>query len=292
MKIKIATSTYQMPKHLDFNSYQKRIESFVVKAALAGGEFLIFPEYGSIELVSLMSSHIQKDLEAQLSEIQQYHQAFCDLFRNLAMKYQVVIIAPSFPVQSTFDQQSKIVNRAYVFFPNGEESFQEKNMMTRFENEEWRVSSGNGEQKIFEFKEIKFGISICYDIEFPDFSRELCSKGVELIIAPSCTEGLSGMNRVHIGARARALENQCYVVVSQTVGEVDYSEAIDKNTGLAAIYSTADLGFNQDGIEAIGELNQEMWLIHELDFEKIKLVRSSGRVFNFNDILKLRQKMV
>ncbi len=62
--------------------------------------------------------------------------------------------------------------------------------------------------KAFETSIGKLGILICYDNEFPMLGRRLAEMGVELVLAPSCTDTLAGSYRVRIGAQARALENQ------------------------------------------------------------------------------------
>lgn len=279
-KITIASMNYEMPKHKSFEDFKKLVLSQVADAVKKHAEILVYPEYGSIELVSLMDHWTQKNLHKQLDEIQKYRDDFLSVYANAAKANQVVIIAPSFPFKI---ENGEFRNRAYVFFPDGSSDYQEKTMMTRFENEEWKISKGDGILKVFQYKEIKFGINICYDIEFADFSRKLCSKGAELIFVPSCTETAKGMNRVHVGARARALENQCYVVVSQTINKVDYSEAIDFNTGKVAYYSTCDIGFPDDGILFQSEVNHPGWSYYSLDFDLIKQVRKSGNVFNFFD---------
>lgn len=153
--------------------------------------------------------------------------------------------------------------------------------MTRFEDEEWGVASGDSKLTVFETEFGKVGVSICFDVEFPQFAKELCAKGVKILLAPSCTETMKGLHRVHVGARARALENQCYVVVSQTIGEALWSLAVDKNQGIAAVFAPPDLGFPDDGILIQGELNKSSWVYAELDLEKVDTVREKGSVFNY-----------
>ncbi|MGZ3789450.1 MAG: carbon-nitrogen hydrolase family protein [Bacteriovorax sp.] len=283
MKLRIASAQYDMPVHESFDQWKIHAEKWVSEAVKNGAKLLVFPEYGSIELISIFSSDIQKDLKWQLNEIQKFREEFVDWFEILARNHQVSIVAPSFPWK---ESESRFVNRAYVLFYDKKSLYQEKQVMTRFEDEDWLISSGERKMHTFLVDGVKCGISICYDIEFPDFSRTLALEGAELIIAPSCTETLAGMNRVHIGARARALENQAYVVVSQTVGNVSYSEAVDKNTGMAAVYSTCDKGLPDDGIIVRGEVNDVGWVYADLDFSKIEKVRREGSVLNFRDIPK------
>jgi len=104
-----------------------------------------------------------------------------------------------------------------------------------------------------------------------------------LILVPSCTDTLAGYHRVKIGCQARALENQCYVVQSSIVGEAAWSEAVDVNTGAAAIYPPVDRGFPDNGILAIGELNATQWLIAEITPSACETVREQGQVFNYRD---------
>lgn len=279
--LKIALAQYSLKKHDSLKSFDDNAEKWVKEAAASGARLLVFPEYGSIELVSLLSEGTQKNLERQLEEIQQFKDHFLNCYKNLAAKYNVYIVAPSFPLKI----ESTYINRAFFIKPDQTYSHQDKQMMTRFEDEEWKVSSPAKKMlQVFEVEGVKVGISICFDVEFPDFARELALAGVELLLAPSCTETTAGMNRVHVGARARALENQFYVAVSQTVGEVDYSEAIDKNTGMAAIYSTCDKGFPDDGVVSQGEVNAQTWLYGEIYPERVAQVREIGSVFNFKKI--------
>jgi len=127
------------------------------------------------------------------------------------------------------------------------------------------------------------GILICYDVEFPLLARALVDAGAEILLAPSCTEALSGYNRVRIGAMARALENQCVVVHAPTVGEAPWCEPVDANTGAAAIYGPPDLGFPDSGVIAQGELNEPTWVFAEVPPEAIARVRAEGRVANHAD---------
>lgn len=284
--LKIASAQYSLDPHQSLNDFKINAEKWVSEASVQGARLLVFPEYGSIELVSLLAEDIQKDLALQLREIQNFRDDFIQLYVELAKKYDVYIVAPSFPWLETPDY---FVNRAFMIQPNGLYSYQDKQMMTRFEDEHWMVSTPKEKVlNIFDVDGVKVGISICFDVEFPDFARELALLGVEVLIAPSCTEGFAGMNRIHVGSRARALENQFYVVVSQTIGLVDYSEAIDKNTGMAAIYSTCDLGFPDDGIIVQGIVNAPGWVYGEINTQLVHNVRNNGHVFNFQKIKNIR----
>ena len=128
-------------------------------------------------------------------------------------------------------------------------------------------------------RRFKIGIAICYDIEFPLIAHAMAAAGADLILAPSCTDTLAGANRVHVGARARALENQIYVAVAPTVGDAPWSPALDTNIGWAAAYSAPDVGLPDDGVLIRGKLNQPGWVLADLDFARLARARRHAQVF-------------
>lgn len=116
------------------------------------------------------------------------------------------------------DPDGKFRNRAWLFGPDGLIGYQDKQIMTRFEREQWNIDAGIEGLKAFATPIGRLGILICYDNEFPMLGRRLAELGVELVLAPSCTDTLAGAYRVRIGAQARALENQYAVLSAPTAG--------------------------------------------------------------------------
>ncbi|KAA0990074.1 carbon-nitrogen hydrolase family protein [Dyadobacter aurulentus] len=283
MKVTIASAQYPVTEHADFSAWEAHVEKWVGEAASKGAELLLFPEYGSMELVSIFSEDVKRDIRKQIHALDAIRNEYCAAFESLAKKYHVVIVAPTIPVV----ENGKNLNRAYVFSQTGPAGYQDKFFMTRFENEEWGIESAPKTLTVFEAEWGKFGVQICYDVEFSVGSQLLSHAGATLVLAPSCTETIRGATRVHIGARARALENQAYTVVSQTVGNAAWSPAVDINYGFAAFYATPDKDLPEEGIIATMPPNQEGWLIQALDFSKIENVRNSGQVFNFKDHARL-----
>ncbi|WP_420153702.1 carbon-nitrogen hydrolase family protein [Siphonobacter sp.] len=283
MEVTIAAAQYPITEHVDFLAWRRHTECWVAQAAGQKAQLLVFPEYGSMELVSLFSEDIRQNIRQQVREMDALRADFCTVFAELSRQYGVSIVAPSFPVLL----KKELVNRAYVFSPKGLVGYQDKFFMTRFENEHWGISSGEKELTMFEADWGRFGIQICYDVEFSLSSQLLCNLGASLVVAPSCTETIRGATRVHVGARARALENQCYTVVSQTVGNALWSPAVDINYGFSAFYSTPDTGLPEEGIIASHTPQAEAWLVQTLDLSKIEHVRNDGSVFNFKDHRRL-----
>ena len=276
---KIATAQYDISFLETWDNYTAKIQRWVTAAVENQAEILLFPEYACLELASLFPKAVYSSLSAQLEALQTLLPDFLQLFSALAVRHGTYIQAGTYPVKHA---NGEFRNHAYFFTPQGKYDFQEKLTMTRFENEQWLISRGL-EIKTFATAFGKVAINICYDSEFPHYARQQVEQGANLILVPSCTDTLAGYHRVRIGSQARALENQCYVVQASLVGNADWSEAVDVNCGAAAIYTPVDRGFPDNGVLAIGELNQAQWVYADLDFSAIELVRQSGQVFNYKD---------
>jgi predicted amidohydrolase len=205
--------------------------------------------------------------------------AILEAMRDAARRHQVWLQPGTLPMRAA---DGRVVNRAPLITPEGRIAFQEKRAMTRFETERWGISQGI-DPNVFDTPWGRIGISICYDIEFPKHARVQVMAGAWLILAPSCTDTLAGFNRVHFSARARALENQCYVAITPTVGEAPWSAALDVNRGCAGVFGPMDRGFPADGIMAQGQMDAPGWVFCTLDPSLIEAVRRDGAVLNHRD---------
>lgn len=280
--MKIGLAQYPFRRFASLDDWQTDAAAWVARAAKDGATLLSFPEYGGMALTSLLPEALQRDLRGQIVALEEFHADFVATFALLAARHRVFIQAPSLPVMVPEADKARIHNRAYMLSPSGKVDFQDKRQMTRFEKEQWGISGGQ-ELKIFDIGEARIGIALCYDIEFPLIAHAFATAGADLVLAPSCTDTLAGANRVHVGARARALENQIYVAVAPTVGMADWSPAVDVNTGWAAVYSTPDRGFPDDGILAKGERDRPGWVSATLDFDALKRARAQAQVFTARD---------
>lgn len=274
--ITLAAAAYPLSALRDWQDYVAKQETWVGEAAAQGADLLVFPEYARMELATLEGPEVATDLEASLRAVSAVSARADALMAALAERHSVHILAGSGPV---FDAHLRPVNRATFFAPGGAVAAQDKQMMTRFERERWGVAPG-GPLMVFETCFGRIGVLICYDVEFPLLGRALVEAGVDIILVPSCTDTLAGYWRVRVGAMARALEGQCVVVHAPTVGDADFSPAVDENVGAAAIYGPPDVGFPPTGVMVEGEMNAPGWTIARIDPKAIAKVRRSGAVFN------------
>ena len=276
--LKVATAAYPLDVFQDWADYAAKIRNWVSEAAENGARLLVFPEYGSMELATLAGLEAAGDLEQSLHAVAERIPAADDLHADLAREFSVYILAASAPV---FDSEfgDRPVNRARFFSPAGEMGVQDKQIMTRFEREDWNVVGG-GPLRLFETEFGKIGILICYDSEFPLFGHAL--RDADIILVPSCTEAHAGYTRVRIGSQARALEQQCVTVMSSTVGDALWSEAVDHNCGQGGVFGPPDRGFPSSGVMAEGVLDQPGWTYCDIDTARIHDVRKDGGVLNWS----------
>ncbi len=272
--MRIAAAAYPIEWHDDWTSYEAKLSRWVSDAAYQGADLLVFPEYGAMELSALGGLEVAGDLGAALHLVAGLVPKADALHAQLARKHGVTILAASAPV----DHEGGFVNRARLFTPQGM-AHQDKQIMTRFERDIWSISGGDP-LTVFETALGKIGVLICYDSEFPRLARALIEAGVDILLVPSCTDTLAGFHRVRISARARALEGQCVVIQSPTVGAAPWCPAVDENIGAAAIFGPPDRWFPENGILAEGTLNIPGWTYADLPDRAIKDVRLDGQVLN------------
>jgi predicted amidohydrolase len=274
--IRVGLCQYR-PEHIHcFQAYETKQRLLVAEACANGAEVIVFPEYGSLELTAMQSNTERTDLLGSLDRLQVMHDRFLALWAGLAVEFNVLIVAPSFPVKSG----ARVTNRAYVCTPSGV-GYQEKIMMTRFERERWLISPGV-RQQVFVFRGLKLAVAICYDVEFPVIARRFAAAGAELLLVPSCTDTWAGYHRVRTGCLARALENQFIVAQTPLVGYANWSPAIDVSVGRAGIFLPMDSGCPDDGVLSLGA-ESERWHFQMIDLALIRRVRESGQVLTYRD---------
>lgn len=272
--MKIATAAYPLDWLENWADYEAKLTHWVSEAAENGAELLVFPEYAGMELASLAGIERSSDLHASIDAVNEFIGASDALYASLAKTFDCMILSGSAPVST---ESNGTVNRTRLFSSSGHSIAQDKQIMTRFEREQWGIHPGNHLQ-VIETPKAKIGILICYDSEFPTLGRALAD--CDLILVPSCTDALSGYWRVRIGAMARALEQQCVTVMASIVGKADWSPAVDVNVGMGGIFCPPDVGFPDTGVIAEGTLDQPGWTYADVEIDRIAEVRRNGRVLN------------
>ncbi|MCW3847513.1 carbon-nitrogen hydrolase family protein [Sphingomonas sp. LB-2] len=275
-RYKVAAAQYPVEQLADFAAWQAKLARWVGEAADAGAKLAVFPEYAGMELTALDAATVG-DLHASIAALGAWVARIDAAHAELAAKTGMHILAGSLPVRG---EDGRFRNHARLFTPGGRMGLQQKIVMTRFEREAWDIAGGSP-IRVFRTELGMIGVAICYDSEFPLLVRAQAEAGAELILVPSATDTLHGWHRVRTGARARALENQCYVVQSPVVGAAEWTPALDVSRGAAGVFGPADIGFPEDGVVAEGVVDAAGWVFGEVDLDAVAAVRGGGAVFGF-----------
>ncbi|XP_061664447.1 deaminated glutathione amidase isoform X2 [Syngnathoides biaculeatus] len=112
----------------------------------------------------------------------------------------------------------------------------------------------------------QLGLGVCYDLRFPEFSLALRKSGADILTFPSAFTEATGAAHWEVLLRARAIENQCYVLAAAQVGRhhakrSSYGHALAVDPWGAVI---ADCGGERAGVALV-----------EVDLEKIRTVRGN-----------------
>ena len=276
-QIRIAAAQYPLDRFDSLSSYVDKQARWVSEAAAAGAQLLVFPEYGAMEYAA-PDHAASADLAASLLAVSNAFPLLDAAHTALAREHGVHILSASGP---TADGAGGFVNRARLFTPSGRVGVQDKLIMTPFEVS-WGIRPGH-ENRVFQTALGRIGIAICYDSEFPLLVRAQAEAGADIILIPSCTEFLSGFQRVRTAAMARALENGCVTVQSPTVGDAPWSPAVDHNSGRAGIFVPSEHGLSDTGIVAEGAPDRPQWVHGTVDIARLHRVRTSGEMRNAQD---------
>lgn len=253
--MKIAACAYRPRWHDTWNDLETRLTEWVKDAADQGAELLLFPEYAGCEAALLPNGPKNGTPQDWAAAMADRAEDYKNIVSNLAQQYQVTIIAGSLSTHSDHG----LVNRAYVACPNGTTAWQDKLILTPYERNHMGLIGGEA-LKLFQLGDITFGILICYDSEFPLLARQLIEGGAEMILVPSATDYKAGHTRVSQSCRARAIEGQCLMVQAPVLGGLRDCDVLDCGTGSVGFFTPPDYGLPDDGILALGGLDQSGWV--------------------------------
>lgn len=272
---RIGVVQWQLRSVRSVDSFFENVEFFVDAVSGYQADFVVFPELFN---TPLMAEFNEDDSAKAIRKLAQYSDEIRDKMVEYALSYNINIIAGSMPAY----EDGKLYNVSYLCRRDGSYETQYKIHVTPAERNDWGMTGGT-EVKVFETDTAKIGILICYDSEFPELSRILADQGMEILFVPFATDMQNGYNRVRICAQARAIENECYVAISGSVGNLPKVKNMDIQFGQSAIFSPSDFAFPQNAIVAEGTANTENTIVADVDLTDLKYLHNSGSVRNLKD---------
>lgn len=187
-------------------------ERLLAEAVAQGTQLAVLPEYFAIMGLRERDKIALREADGQ-GPIQ-------DFLREAARRYGIWLVGGSLPLMASCPD--KVLNTCLVFNPQGERVVRyDKIHLFGFEKNGERydesASIEAGTQPVaFDAPFGRVGLSICYDIRFPELYRRLGD--VDLIVAPAAFTETTGRAHWEILLRARAIENQCYVLAAAQGG--------------------------------------------------------------------------
>jgi predicted amidohydrolase/predicted N-acetyltransferase YhbS len=277
-RVRIAAMQYLLRPINRFEDFATQVQFFVRSAQEYGSHFVLFPEYFTMQLLSYMREPAPARAVRRLAQMTPEYE---ELFKRLAIESRLYIIAGTHPVI----QAGELFNAAHLFTPNGRVFRQKKVHLTQTEKGPYQMSRGHGFY-VYHTDYGNIAILVCYDVEFPEAGRVLAEAGAQIVFVPSCTDERQGFCRVRYCAQARASENQIYVAMAGTVGNLPEVPCMATHYGQAAILTPSDYFFARDGIAAEGTVNQEQMVISDVDLNLLDEQRVNGTVLPLNDLIR------
>jgi len=188
----------------DVDKNIQKVENKFEKSDLSDVDTVVLPEMWTtgydLERIDKIAAD---ELEPVKSRIQ-----------TLAKRYAVNIVAGSIANK----KDNEVKNTAFVINKQGEFIYEYSKMhLVPMLNEPKFLVGGNSKANVFELDGEKAGVLICYDLRFPEVFRDLALEGAKIIFVVA-EWPIERMEHWVTLLKARAIENQCYMVSSNVVG--------------------------------------------------------------------------
>lgn len=199
----------------------------LVKNLVEAEELIELAVHKGAELVSLPENFafLGKEIDkvAQAKEIADKTEQF---LKKMAQRFQITILGGGFPVPVA-DNPDKAYNTAVLVTPDGQQAvyYQKVHLFDvnvpdgNTYQESSTVMAGERIPPIYDSEKLgKLGLSICYDVRFPEFYRYLSYQGADVLFIPAAFTAFTGKDHWQILLQARAIENTCYVIAPAQTG--------------------------------------------------------------------------
>ena len=206
----------QMTSTPDLEKNLSEAEELIELSVRRGAEFVGLPE--NFPFLGKEEDKLSKaPLIAEKSE---------KFLRTMAQRFQVTLLGGGFPVPVN-SEGKQAYNTALLLDPSGAELVRYQKVHLFDVN----VPDGNTYQESMTvragielppvYPSEKFGnvgISICYDVRFPELYRHLSDKGADVLCIPAAFTAFTGKDHWQVLLQARAIENTCYIVAPAQTG--------------------------------------------------------------------------
>lgn len=211
-KVTMRVAAIQMSSGADVDANLRAADALVAEAAAAAATLAVLPEN-----FALMGAHARDKLAAQERDGSGPQQAF---LADAARRHRMHLIGGSVPLSS--GTPDRVWQALLAYGPDGSRTARyDKIHLFRFsddgeEYDEAKTIVPGGTSACLDTPAGRVGLSICYDLRFPELYRSFGD--VALIVVPAAFTYRTGEAHWETLLRARAIENQCYVVAAAQTG--------------------------------------------------------------------------
>jgi len=214
MPDKIRVACVQMTSRTDKAANLAQAERLVAQAAATGADVVLLPEKWNAIGDAALYHATAEPLDGGESVV-----AMSSWARSLG----ITLVGGS--IAERRDGREKLSNTSLVFDPEGEIVAVYRKIHL-FDVEvggvvyrESEAEEPGDEPVVAEGEDWRIGLSVCYDVRFPELYRILALEGAELVTVPAHFTTPTGKDHWHVLLRARAIENQLYVAAAAQIGE-------------------------------------------------------------------------
>ncbi|MEM8828857.1 MAG: carbon-nitrogen hydrolase family protein [Cyanobacteria bacterium P01_G01_bin.19] len=206
----------QMTSKPDLAKNLIEAEELIDLAVRQGAELVSLPEN-----FAFLGKEVDKVAQAQ--EIADKTELF---LRKMAQRFQITILGGGFPVPVANDPE-KAYNTALLVTPDGQKAAQYQKVHLfdvdvpdgNTYRESSTVMAGDSIPAVYNSNTLgKLGLSICYDVRFPELYRQLSQQGADVLFIPAAFTAFTGKDHWQVLLQARAIENTCYVIAPAQTG--------------------------------------------------------------------------
>ncbi|MEQ8312033.1 MAG: carbon-nitrogen hydrolase family protein [Sphingopyxis sp.] len=205
----------QMTSGIDPEANLAVVDRAMADAAAQGAAMAFLPE---------MSLLLDRDRARSAAHIRREAESpWLQALQAMAQKHRIWLHSGSMPLLA--DDGERRVNRSHVIAADG-------NIRARYDKihvfdvrlptgENWQESAayaGGGALSVVDTPLGRLGLSICYDLRFPELYRALVDRGATLIAIPAAFTVPTGEAHWHVLLRARAIETACHIVAAAQCG--------------------------------------------------------------------------
>lgn len=285
--VRVGLVQWQMRSYQTLDDLFEQVEFFVDAVSDYKSDFILFPEYFNAPLMAKFNNEGESQAIRGLAA---YTEEIRERFVKLAISYNINIITGSMPL---IKEDGLLYNVGFLCRRDGSFEMYEKLHVTPDEIKSWGLSGGKALQT-FDTDCAKIGVLICYDVEFPELSRIMADQGMQILFVPFLTDTQNAYSRVKVCAHARAIENECFVVIAGSVGNLPRVHNMDIQYAQSGVFTPCDFAFPTDGKRAEATPNTEMILVSDVDLDLLNELHTYGSVRNLkdrrNDLYEVRMK--